>query len=338
MILCYAIHLYGDFNKPGFVKFFIKFEQVCAYARYVHNHESSFNGTDTISKRAKIEPFYISLADSILSNQRTYGIYGKYIRPLRDMGIVNDSEFHSTMQKALSKSDEHAIRSLSIRLMDNDNSRVVVNKEDLIPFANLLKTVIPEEKTIYQDYILKTNDLEHPQNNLFEVVSSNPDFSKADFNLHHLISTILSAQQTNDDLKRALINIDNTDKVLHPLNVIFTNLLSRSYWTYQEVESDELFNQLPRSVPFDFQDEQLREINQFLELSTIDLIRAVVKRNSDICKARGNSAWIEEDKQGFRVLYGENGKRITNVDNELQYEFPYFLNNYLNLYRQIESV
>jgi len=73
-------------------------------------------------------------------------------------------------------------------------------------------------------------------------------------------------------------------------------------------------------------------------LPTIDLIREIIKRNEEVSRSRGNKAWIENEVKLFRVLYGENGQKITEINTDTGFAFPYFLNNYLNLFKQIELV
>jgi hypothetical protein len=337
MILCYGIHFYGERDPNGFIPFFLKLEELFAYARYIHNNETSFNGTEYISKRAHNTEFNLSLKDTILSNQRTYGIYGKYIRPMRDMRITNDPTFHSVIEDALSKTDRFAVMALVNRLLVENGQRVTITIDELIPFAKLVKTVSVEEKNLFREYILKVPGADHPQNNLYEVIRSNSEIVDQQFQLHQIIHSILACNETNDSLKYALTCISNTDKVLHPLNVVFTHILSKSCWSTDDLLKEDLFKALPGKVNYNFIDETMIRLNEMLGLPVVDLVKQVVIRNGEVSKQRGNKAWVEEDKKFLKVLYGENGRRITFLDNENGFEFPYFLNNYLGLFKQIES-
>jgi hypothetical protein len=336
MILCYAIHFYGNRDPKGFIKFFLKYEQLNAYARRIINNETSFNGVEFINKKVTDSHFYISSKDTILSNQRAYGIYGKYIRPLRDMGIIEDPKFHTVMEDSLSKSDNRAISKLIEPLFEGNDLRLKINKTDLMPIAEMLKTLTETERQLYREYILKIPDIDHPQNKLYDVIRNNQHIARSPFQLHQIIQLILSTKEINETLKFALINIENTDRVLHPLNKVFTNLLTKSIWTNEEILNEQLFENLPGSVSCNFRDDTMIRLNGLLELSPIELVHGIVERNAEVSKLRGNKAWIEEDKKTFKVLYGENGQKITEINTETGYEFSYFLNNYLYLFRQIE--
>ena len=337
MILCYGIHFYGERDPKGFIPFFLKLEQLFAYARHIHNHETSFNGTEFVNKKVTDSQFHISLRDTILSNQRTYGIYGKYIRPLRDMGITTDSAFRKTMEEALEKTHRDSVIKFVNRVLVENGQRLTVNKEDLIPFSELLKTITSEEKKLFREYILKVPREEHPQNNLYEVVQANSDIADVRFQLHQVIRSVLSCKETSESLRFALINISNTDKVLHPLNAVFIQLLSKSYWTIEEIKREELFQKLPSKLDYNFNDDIMLRLNEVLGLPIVDLVKSVVTRNEEVSKQRGNKAWIEDDKKLLKILYGENGYKIANIDYESDFEFPYFLNNYLSLFKQIEK-
>ena len=338
MILCYGIYFYGDRDPKGFIRFFLKFEQLFAYARRIQNHETSFNGVDFINKKVSDNEFHISLRDTILSNQRAYGIYGKYIRPLRDMGITDDQNFQVVMEATLSKTDRTEFLKIINPLFELGDSRVKVNRDQLIPIASMLKTLTNEERHLYREYILKVPLSVHPQNNLYEVISHNPEITKATFQLHQIIQSILSSEKIDDSLKFALVNIDNTDRVLHPLNIVFSHLLSKSVWSTEEISNEQLFAKLPGRINYDFHDETMIKLNDLLGLPTIDLIREIIKRNEEVSRSRGNKAWIENEVKMFRVLYGENGQKTTEINTDTGFAFPYFLNNYLNLFKQIELV
>ena len=78
-ILCLA-HYYlskGELDRNTF----IRFEQLCAYARHYKQEKEAFNGIEKIRKHFRIEPsarFPIDISEKkthwILSNQITYGI------------------------------------------------------------------------------------------------------------------------------------------------------------------------------------------------------------------------------------------------------------------------
>ena len=98
MILAYATyfqkqqqHFHRNIQQSkNYINFFLKFEQACDFARMLVSGERTFNGTNFVSnnlddrKNKDAFPCSLSSGNTLLSNQRSYGIYGKYIRPFRD--------------------------------------------------------------------------------------------------------------------------------------------------------------------------------------------------------------------------------------------------------------
>ncbi len=332
MVLAYAFYFYGDRDENKFLIFFLKFEQLCAYARRIHNKETGFNGIDFVNKRKDDNSFSISLnsSDTLLSNQRNYGIYGKYIRPFRDIGLIEDPNFGEILKQSLSKTNESKVNRL-ISKISND-ARVKVTREELIPIALLLKTLTSKEKELYRKYVLLVPNEHHPQNNLFDLIGEDKQIAVSKFNLHSFIQTIIKKSTISAELKAALKNIRNTDKVLFPLNRFFTHLLSQSSWTKNQIIEDTLFQNLPKSLNCGFQDEKMRELNEILNMDNITMVEKIIKRNEEVRK----NPWIIKEKATYKVVYGENGQKQNEVDFKTGYEFQYFLNSYLSLYKQIE--
>lgn len=336
MILAYATWFYGDEPENRFLSFFLKFEQACAYARRIHNNEGGFNGIDFVNKRKDNPSFQLSLnnQDTLLSNQRNYGIYGKYIRPFRDIGIKDDPSFKDVILASLRKTNWSALKPFIDRLKQSD--KLIIQKEDLKLFAELLATLTIEEKELYRNRILKVSDQNHPQNNLYNLVKHDPEICLSPFNLHVQVDRLRKSAQISSDLDQALENIRFTDKVLLPLNRCFVHLLSNSEWSANQIRKDEFIRDLPGSANYDFQDETVRELNRILDFSKSDLVDETIRRNALVSQQRGSAAWIVKEKENYKVVYGENGSRQAAVDFENDYEFPYFLNNYFSLFNQIE--
>jgi hypothetical protein len=341
MILSYANYFYGDRDPRGFIRFFLKFEQACAYARWIINNEKSgFNGIDFINRRRDDSSFSISLSpkDTILSNQRTYGIYGKYIRPSRDMGLFEASEYKEVINKSLRKTNLLKLTRILNFLFSDTDTPVILYRDDLKPLAALLKRITPGERDFYRNYILKILSENHPQNSLYEIISKDRSIIDVPFNLHPLINRLVNISGITDDLKFALLNIQSTDRVLHPLNMVFTHFLNKSSWSLKEIEDEKIFMEVPGKINYDFSDPTMRYLNDLLSHSPFDLIENIIKRNAEVSDTRSNQPWVIREKQVYRVIYGENGMKVTSIDNVNGYEFPYFLNIYLGLFRQIEMV
>lgn len=342
MILSYAFYFYQNRNPREFLRFFFKFEQACAFARNIHNGEGGFNGIEFVNKTKEKNPLSFSSlrSDTLLSNQRAYGIYGKYIRPYRDMGINNLEDFQEKMQKAIANKarDYEGLQKLVRRILDQEVC--TATHDELKPLANILKTITPEERELYRENILKVPGEPHPQNDLYEIIKKNEDLIEPEnFKLHALINDLRKRKGGTGKLKNALLYIQHTDRVLHPINRIFIHLLSKSSWSRREIRDDEFFQSRPERQDFGFADnETMRYLNDMLSVEIQEFMNKTILRNEEICGNRGNRAWVQKEQNGkITVLYGENTLEQDSIDIVNNHEFSYFLDNYLGLYKQIEK-
>jgi len=339
MVLSYGLFFYGERDSRGFLNFFYKFEQACAFARHIHNGENSFNGIEFVIKNKDKNEFSFSTrpSDTLLSNQRSYGVYGKYIRPYRDMAIKNDPDFYPVLETSLEKTDRTFLNDFIANLLNEDISKVT--KEDLKCLSDLFGKITPEEKIFYRDHILKLPGENHPQNTLYDLLKNNEDILKFEnFQLHSLIDTLTGLKNNEGKLVDALKFIQHTDRVLHPVNRIFSYLLSKSSWTIKQIEEDELINSIDSNQNYIFNEPTLRHLNSILKSNNLDMVNEIIIRNEKVSKSRGNQPWIIKERKNntYKILYGENGQKIDRIDTDNQHEFPYFLDSYLSLYKQIE--
>lgn len=87
LCLAYALKKELKIEDKDFEPFFIRFEQMMAYTRFRINPRETVNGIDKVSKIMTPHPSSVRIStaavDQLLSNQKAYGIWGKYIRPFR---------------------------------------------------------------------------------------------------------------------------------------------------------------------------------------------------------------------------------------------------------------
>ncbi len=340
MVLSYGFYFYEDRDSRNFLNFFYKFEQACAFARNIHNNEFGFNGIEFVLKNKEKDVFTFSTrpSDTLLSNQRSYGVYGKYIRPYRDMAINSDTNFRPVLEKSLQKTDPNKLKILLKSLLDDEITDV--SRNDLICIADLLKELTPSEKEFYRDHILKlSEDARHPQNSLYDLLDNNKNVLKFEsFKLHGLIGNLMGLE-INEGLANALKSIQHTDRVLHPVNRIFSHLLSESSWTKKKIEKDKLISSIVgQNQDCKFSEPELEEMNNFLKSDGQTLVSKIVERNETVSKSRSNQPWIlrGKGKESYKILYGENGKKSDVIDIKNNHEFTYFLDAYVSLYKQIE--
>ena len=341
MILAYATYFHKDKDPKYFLNLFIKFEQACAYARRHFNNEESFNGATFVGKnigeRADQNAFSCSLhsKDTILSNQRAYGVYGKYVRPFRDMGIAEDESFSSIMEEALEKTDKNQLLSIVERM--NKNKEVVLTADELKIVADLIKQPTPDEKSLYRKYILEVPHLDHCQKNLYQVLK-NSNIPRHEFHLYSFIRAVQDHPEAGNELKEALAKIEDTERILYPMNQGFTYMLNTPYWDLQSILEDPVLDGINTTAQDGFpEDQTMQKLQDIFTLDKSEKIRQIVERNKQVCERRGSRAWIEQEPEGYRVLYGENGQNIDQIDYEQGYGYPYFLPTYLSLFNQIDS-
>ncbi len=339
--LSYAKYLYGDRNPKGFNEFFLKFEQVCAYARgiYLSDLNDGFNGIEFINNNKNNDPYSISLnpKDTILSNQRVYGILGKYNRPYSEIYIDKAPEFPDVMNDALNKSDKNNITTICDNLMLN--KQLTIKKEQLIPIANILRTLTKAEQSLYRDYILKVkNDKDHIQNQLYEYMINNTKIIENDNLDFYSFTNGIRYGSKNSRLSEVLEEIQHTDKILSTHLAVFRTLQSEPSWTYKEIKNHTFLSDIPTSVDYSFpNDTEINELNLILNRSdTIEKVKFLVERNARICKARNNSPWIQHEKNKFKVYYSDGAQSYDHYDRDNNNAFDYFLGSYYKLFKQIE--
>lgn len=71
---------------------FLRFEQLCSYARFCHDPNASFRGVERVRNRLD-ESRRVTLSAApehqLLSNQRTYGVWGMYSVPSANSGLLD---------------------------------------------------------------------------------------------------------------------------------------------------------------------------------------------------------------------------------------------------------
>jgi len=81
-----------DMGSGSELATFLKWEQLAAYSRAVANKDLSFRGTERVQKNLTDGSFVTISEDrthQILSNQKTYGLWGLYTVPARASGLVD---------------------------------------------------------------------------------------------------------------------------------------------------------------------------------------------------------------------------------------------------------
>jgi len=339
-LMSFAWYFWGDRPDKNFMAFFYKFEQACAYTRELYFEKSGYNGKEFVSKRRNDLNFRLSTnnADTILSNQKTYGVFGKYNRPFTEMRIKYQDDFISVMESAIqSKTDSKKLLALVDILITEDV--VIITKEELQPIADLLGQLSDGEKQFYERLILET-PTHKCQNELYHLFKKNPELRKNSFQLYPFIESVLE-HNISLELKVCLVEIKNTESVLYAYANLFRHLQSRPVWQLAEINKEEIFNYFPKKQDYVFEKSTVLILNEELASLVEDkskIALAAVQRNETVSKRRNNSAWIKQEKGKLVRYYADGGREISKLDVNNVYENNYFIPTYISLFNQIDPV
>lgn len=332
-ILAFAYACKKKFNisEQEFGAFFLRFEQLMAYARYQFDYLKGFNGVDKIRKIMSNNPkgFNIGLSptEQILSNQKAYGIWGKYNRPFTEMKLSNNE---ALLEISLGKMG--AIPSCNKRIKSflekSTNETNWVSKDELGEWQIII------EKPSGREYDLLTQSLlqDNCDNELLSQIQIINGLNKMSF--FELIE-FLKASSSHSEFQTILGRIKNIELTICPLNRIFRYLQTKSYWTFQEIEKDEFISSCRnRPETFGF-DDLLLELSSLYQLSNIDLVKGLVSRNTEVSKKRNSAPWIQIDNNGVDINHFEGAFWDPNYQPEKHNDFNYFLDSFKKIYNEL---
>lgn len=335
-ILCFVRYFFEHYQKQkdekDFLPYFLRMEQVFAYARRRHNHETAFNGSNFVSKLFTNETYSISneQKDNILSNQRTYGIYGKYIRPARDMGLFTHPDFVNTFEGSFNS------EVLAVFEKVYHEKKASLTAIEIEPIAGMIKAISNAERIFYRELILKGTNPVHNQLRFYKFLVEHAEFTNlSKFNLLNYLNSVLSSSK-DETLNSVLEEIIKTEQILAPLSYKFAYLLSEGKWTTKSIESNEILNQSHREVEYPFKSNIIVELNHQLSLKGVSLVDSLIERNSVVSKRRHGSPWINRENNKFVVYFGE-ANRDFNLLEDNYWENSYFIQTYVRLFNSIEG-
>lgn len=335
-ILCFVRYFFVYYKKQkdekDFLPFFLRMEQVFAYARRRHNHETAFNGSNFVSKLFTNDSYSISndQKDNILSNQRTYGIYGKYIRPARDMGLFEHAEFANTFKKGFNTDV------LAIFEKVYSEKKTTLTAIEIEPLAEMIKTISNEERIFFRELILQGSNPLHIQQKLYRFLVQNPEFTnQSKFNLFDYLNGLLSTSM-DKELNDVVEEIIKTELVIAPLAYRFAYLLSEGQWTDKSIEKNEILNQKLREVEYPFCSDVVLELRNILPLTGVSLVESLIERNTKVSKRRNGSPWIIAEHKKYVVYFGEANRDFKLLEDN-HWENSYFIQTYLRLFNAIEG-
>lgn len=337
-ILCLAHYFWGKEPDKKFAAFFFRFEQLMAYIRVNTKRDLGFNGVDRVRKKVA-ESSKVSISntkeDEILSNQRAYGIWGKYNRPFREIGFATHKDFHSIFEAKLNALKELSyVNKVIKKIIDSDKAEFKL--EALQPLEELL-TFTAAERAFYNETILKVNIADPYQNRLLDFIEANK--SPKDFQLYSFLKDFSKSLNSNESiLKEILKEIEYTERVLCPANTIFRYLQTEPVWDKNKINADKYINQCKSGINYTFHGEDGSIKNNLalaLTKSNWELVKDLEALNKSTSEKRGGAPWMKLNGDVLEVFHAEGNYKDEDFNPELNYNNGYFLNNYVNLYKQI---
>ena len=339
-LMSFAWYFWGDRPDKNFIGFFYKFEQACAYTRELYFEKSGYNGKNFVRKRVNESIFKLSAnkVDWILSNQKTFGVFGKYNRPFTEMRIKYQDDFISVMESAINtKTDSKKLLQLVEKLITEDV--VIITKEEMHPIADLLSQLSVKEKQFYERLILE-NPTHKCQNELYHLFKKKPELRENIFQLYPFIESVLK-HDISLELKACLVEIKNTERILYSYTNLFRHLQSRPVWQLAEINEEKIFNYFPKKQDYVFSKVAVNDLNKELDSLKKDkskIALAAVHRNQTVSERRNNSAWIKKEKGNLVRYYADGSREISLLDVSNSYENSYFIPTYISLFNQIDPV
>lgn len=331
-ILClgFAIKKIIDIPDDQFEAFFIRFEQLMAYTRYEKDSGKGFNGVDKVrriraagSKEVQISN---NIQHQILSNQRSYGIWGKYIRPFTDMKMLEDADFDLIFGKKAQSCKELIQLCLSLKKKTSDTA--YVNLQKLLSLQSLLNKPEGAEKTFFIRYLLKDNF----HNELLKLITTSVKVNGLRF---YQLLDILTRHSDDSSFKGALEFIKNTEFMLSPLNHIFRYLQTTSYMSYEDINKDDYISKWRSSIDTSGFDSTSVKLASLHQVTNEELVSGLANRNQEVCNWRHSAPWIQLMDKGIEVNHFEGGYLSEGYDPITDYDNTYFLSSYFTLSSQL---
>ncbi|WP_222537030.1 hypothetical protein [Pedobacter polysacchareus] len=309
--------------------FFTCLEQLMAYSRFNYfKGDDSFNGIDRVRKvlsdnRTKIQ---IGEKFQLLSNQRSYGIWGKYNRPFSDLGIADDKLFKQVQAEKLASNE---LLRINIELLIKcKGAEVLVSKEILEKLGTIFEVPSNQEKQCYIQYLLG----DHFGGELLRLVEGHPELMKLNFyeKLEFLI-----LQTTDVRFANYLKRLSHTEQVLSPLNRIFRHLQTKICWTQESINNNKFIDSCRNNQPLSLLGHIPAKLEQLLRLPNWELVMGLIEVNTKVCSNRGSGPWMTKTAVGLDVNRLEGGYSNDNYLPARDNDHGYFLDTWFSLYSQL---
>ncbi|MCH7913816.1 MAG: hypothetical protein IH856_12405 [Deltaproteobacteria bacterium] len=281
----------GTVSQEEALNVFLRMEQIGAYIRYVaHKLEGNIRGIERVMTfleegRGKVN-IQSDRRGMILSDQKTYGLWGLYSVPARTSGMIPEGSFGVT-EKAREFIERNYMPSLEsvtnplLRLLSRGGTLDTRTKEPVfVALTKILsETFTPEEIEFYGHYLrdgleVKTTSRER-QARFRDLLEANIDLD-AQVGREEVLQLSETAQGVDVALAEYLKRITHLEALLAPAAVIFDYILTQSGQRPKDVAA-KLVKHWGGGVP-NLDPSKFREIlPEIRETSTSEISAAVAR-------------------------------------------------------------
>ena len=323
-------------SEAEFSDLFLKFEQLAAYSRVnIDRTEEGILGIQRVKKNLAAGTGKVRIAASqdcqILSNQKTYGLWGLYTVAARNSGLLEAGRPRLTADAVEFVESEYLPR------LDREGQTVFPFLERDRMFepgradsklASSLARILgarltASEKAFYADYLLFGGEQDSFQDRLWKqirLLGSDDDFSMLE-----LKAVIEQARSGGDDaLVYRLENIRQVELVIAPLAVLFGYILSQDGQTVADVAThlEQTWGRLAHLDASAFKHalltiedvgnetrSRLISLAEALQAGDyVQILELLLAQNKAVMLERGSDAWVMQKNNQLDVRFRDESQ------------------------------
>lgn len=353
--------------KDSALDIFLKWEQLVAYARYiVSNHkDTNIRGIERVESNVGEGRVILSVkSGQILSNQKTYGIWGLFSVAAYNSGLIK-LDPHSLKESArqfiqevyLPIFHEYALKDgdrILSRMLEREEVKLDIENKDLNILRSINKIMgtikSKKEQQFYKEALLyggPQDTTAGQQKVLSEILydhKNNDGILTPSFVLQLSERAI---HKGSEMLSKNLIKIHCCESVMAISAMLFdylilchgekiadlSILLNKNFGKSIKYIDLLKFKGLDAEIRA-FSSEQSSMDNWYKLASGFNagdyksVIRVLIKINQDVMKVRGNGSWLEEKDGRLKVNYRDQGGALLSIDMLKEYwRYSYFLDS-----------
>lgn len=355
-------------DAPQTLDTFLRFEQIAAYARVKVNADREIRGTQRVVKRLN-EGRRIRIStkqdDQILSNQKTYGLWGLFMSASRASGFVAPGE--SRLQpEAKAFVERHYLSAFGkpglkrlLEILRRESYDLQPEGRDAALFEAVAKIhnkrLRADERVFYRDHLawcLPDDPTAGRQRQLSEALANvnSKEFGFPEFR------RVQKAVRRNEELSQALARIGHLESLIAPAALVFGFLQDRDGQTVKAVDT-QIRETWSRGLRLDLQriaqlrpriaaalqseaeaDLWMQLANAFAAQKYTRVIELLVDINTAVMQRRnGSASWLALDnKKRIMVRLADEPDKLTSVEEaEDRWRSTYFINSLWAVSREV---